>query len=140
MISGTLRIKRKDGRVIECKMREQVFHTEDGLPSFIFCVFDSVKLIPETHIRATALGSTSSSLKRKHVVINRMPSAAFPTSSPQQLKQTQQTIKERRQLFEVLETGVIYRTRIDEERIWTPAQGSRITRSFYPIPQYRYLG
>ena len=45
MIHGHLRIQRKDGSIIEGKVREQVFHTECGQPGFIICVFDCFKFI-----------------------------------------------------------------------------------------------
>ena len=80
VIHGHLRIQRKDGSLIEGKVREQVFHTEYGQPGFIICVFDCFKFIsrPPTLVDYgppvdSSLSSSSSSF---------CSPSAFPSSSP----------------------------------------------------------
>ena len=52
-----LRLRRKAGGVVEVKMREQLFYSETGEPSFLFCVFDRVRLVTKHYTETIILGS-----------------------------------------------------------------------------------
>jgi len=67
VISGRIRLRRKDGNIADMKMREQVFHTEDGEPSFIFCVFESMTIIPTANALSppSSVSVSSTGIKRK---------------------------------------------------------------------------
>mgnify|MGYP001051942595 CR=1 FL=1 len=48
ILSGVMRLNRKDGRLLEVHMRQQLYFTDTGEPGFSFFVFDRVRLLPNT--------------------------------------------------------------------------------------------